>query len=147
MFSMTTSAFSASFIRISRPWSVFRFSVMARLLRCRFWKSEPSRLPMISLDSPALGGGSTRITSAPQSASVRTQDGPARASVRSITLKRDSGSRGVCVGDVALVEASTGLCMGIVLDGNDVRRIDFEPDALADGKHVERRRQDAQPEI
>jgi hypothetical protein len=93
MFSTTTSAFSASFIRTSRPSAVFRFSVMARLLRCRFWKSEPSRRPTNSPASPLSGGGSTRITSAPQSASVRTQDGPARARVRSITLKRDSGSR------------------------------------------------------
>ena len=38
------------------------------------------------------GGGSTRIASAPQSASVRTRE-PARASVRSITLNRDNGDR------------------------------------------------------
>ena len=59
----------------------------------------------------ALGGGSTRITSAPQSASVRTQDGPARARVRSRTLNRDSGSRGDWVCGAAWLEASTGLCM------------------------------------
>src|ERR1700680_5131033 len=88
---------------------------MARLLRCRFWKSEPSRLPMISLDSPALGGGATRIASAPQSASVRTQDGPARASVRSITLNRDSGNREVLSCGAAVPGSLTGLCMVDVL--------------------------------
>src|SRR5471032_2528952 len=147
MFSMTTSAFSASCIRISRPSSVFRFSVMARLLRCRFWKSEPSRRPSISSGSPSPGGGSTRITSAPQSASVRTQEGPARASVRSITLNRDSGSRKACDCGVVLAVTSTDLSMLIVLYRNDVRGIDFEPDFLADGKDVQRRRQDAQLEI
>src|SRR5476651_462794 len=111
---------------------------MARLLRCRFWKSEPSRLPASSSASPSPGGGSTRITSAPQSASVRTQDGPARARVRSITLNRDSGRRDACDDGVVLPVVSTGLCMLIVLDRNDVRRVDFEPDFLADGKDVER---------
>ena len=37
-------------------------------------------------------GGSMRITFAPQSAKWRTQVGPARASVRSSTVMRDSGS-------------------------------------------------------
>ena len=111
MFSMMTSACSASRIRISRPSAVFRFSVMARLLRCRFWKSEPSRRPISSSASPSPGGGSTRITSAPQSASVRTQEGPARASVRSITLKRDSGSGAAWVCGMAVPGVLTGLCM------------------------------------
>src|SRR4051812_45890344 len=124
MFSTMTSACSASRIRISRPSSVFRFNVMARLLRCRFWKSEPSRRPTSSLASASSGGGSTRITSAPQSASVRTQDGPARASVRSITLNRDSGSRGASVDAAAACEVSTGLCMRLILDRNEGR---FEP--------------------
>src|SRR6201992_1881189 len=146
MFSITTSACSASRSRISRPSSLFRLSVMARLLRCRFWKSEPSRRPTSSFISPSVGGGSTRITSAPQSASVRTQDGPARARVRSITLKRDSGSRGAWAGALALAGASTGLCMAVVLmvglvvilDRNDVRGVDPEPDFLAEVEHVER---------
>ena len=42
-FSTMTSAFSASFMKISRPSLVFRLSPMLRLLRCRFWKSKPSR--------------------------------------------------------------------------------------------------------
>src|SRR5450432_4466022 len=146
MFSTTTSAASASRIRISRPSSVFRFSVMARLLRCRFWKSEPSRRPSISSGSPSPGGGSTRITSAPQSASVRTQDGPARAKVRSITLNRDSGSLEACDCGLAAGEASTDLSMLVVLNRNDVRGINLEPDFLADGKDIQRRRQDAELE-
>src|ERR1700733_6450617 len=115
MFSTTTSACSASRSRISRPCSLFRFSVMARLLRCRFWKSEPSRRPTSSPASPSSGGGSTRITSAPQSASVRTQEGPARAKVRSITLKRASGSGAGAVCGMAVPGVLTGLCMLIVL--------------------------------
>src|SRR6201994_5137665 len=146
MFSMTTSACSTSRSRISGASSFFRFKVMARLLRCRFWKSEPSRRPTSSPASPSSGGGSTRITSAPQSAKVRTQDGPARARVRSITLKRDSGSWGTWAGALALAGASTGLCMAVVLmvgllvflDRNDVRRIDPQPDFLAEVEHVER---------
>jgi hypothetical protein len=42
-FSTTTSAFLASRLKVSRPLSSFRLSVMARLLRCKFWKSEPRR--------------------------------------------------------------------------------------------------------
>src|ERR1700760_3179115 len=150
MFSMTTSACSTSRSRISGASSFFRFKVMARLLRCRFWKSEPSRRPTSSPASPSSGGGSTRITSAPQSARVRTQDGPARASVRAMTLKRDNGSTDACARTVALADVSTGLCMAVVLmillDRDDVRRVDLEPDLLADIEHIERRRGDAQLE-
>ncbi len=35
-----------------------------RLLRCRFWKSKPSRAPVTSV--PLGCGGSMRMTSAPQ---------------------------------------------------------------------------------
>src|ERR1700744_1488504 len=100
--------------------------------------------------SPSNGGGSKRITSAPQSARVRTQDGPARASVRSITLKRDNGSADACADTAALADVSAGLCMAgglmILLDRNNVRRVDLEPDFLADIEHMERRRGDAQLE-
>src|ERR1700685_3524540 len=44
-FSTTTSAFSASRLNTSSPLGSFRLSVIARLLRCRFWKSEPWRRP------------------------------------------------------------------------------------------------------
>src|SRR3978361_463147 len=147
MFSTMTSACSASRMNTSRPSSVFRFSVMARLLRWRFWKSEPSRRPTTSLASPASGGGSTRITSAPQSASVRTQDAPRGANGRSRTLKRGSGKRGDWSCGVAWPALSTGLCMLIVLDRDDVRRVDLQPDLLADGEHTDGRRHHAQLEI
>src|SRR5215475_8902438 len=79
-----TSAFSASFMKIAWPSGLLRLSVIAFLLRCRFWKSKPWRvLPVASL--PPLCGASTLITSAPQSASWRTAVGPARWAVRSIT--------------------------------------------------------------
>src|SRR4051794_25440926 len=89
-FSTITSAFSASFIKIALPSGFFRLSARLRLLRCRFWKSKPSRRePVMSL--AGLPGGSTLTTLAPQSASWRTAVGPARACVRSSTVKRDSG--------------------------------------------------------
>src|SRR3954451_3057430 len=147
MFSTMTSACSARRMKTSRPSSVLRFSVMARLLRCRFWKSEPSRRPTTSLASPASGGGSMRITSAPQSASVRTQDGPARARVRSSTLNRDSGKRGDWSCGAAGSGLSTGLCMLVVLDRDDVQRVDLQPDFLADVEHADGRRHHAQLEI
>ena len=63
---------------------------MLRLLRCRFRKSEPSRGPPML--SPGASGISTLMTLAPQSASWRTQVGPARTRVRSITVKRFKAS-------------------------------------------------------
>src|SRR6267378_1379088 len=88
-FSTTTSACSASRLNTSRPLESFRFSVMARLLRCKFWKSEPWRGPPGC--SPPLSSSSASIlmTLAPQSASCRTQVGPERTRVRSSTVKRD----------------------------------------------------------
>ena len=62
---------------------------MERLLRCRFWKSDPSRAPVMS-SSP---GPSTLMTEAPQSESCLTAVGPARTRVRSSTRKRASGER------------------------------------------------------
>src|SRR5262249_23268917 len=56
---------------------------MARLLRCLFWKSDSCRPEM----SAGLPGRSTRTTLAPQSASWRTQTGPARAWVKSRTTR------------------------------------------------------------
>src|SRR3954464_13310339 len=85
-----TSAFSASFIKIALPSGFFRLSARLRLLRCRFWKSNPSRRePVMSL--AGLPGGSILMTLAPQSASWRTAVGPARACVRSSMVKRESG--------------------------------------------------------
>src|SRR3984893_11455852 len=75
-----TSVRSASFMKIAWPSSLLRFKVIARLLRCRFWKSGPSRrLPVASTSSPE---GSILITWAPQSASCRTAVGPARSGRR-----------------------------------------------------------------
>ena len=85
------SAVFARRMNAAWPSGVFRFSVIARLLRCRFWKSKPWRLPVIS--SPSVAGGSILITSAPQSARCRTAVGPARASVRSSTFSPFSGRR------------------------------------------------------
>src|SRR5229473_71949 len=89
-----TSARSTSLFRISRPSGAFRSSVRLRLLRWRFWKSKPWREPT---SVAASSGASTLSTSAPQSASWRTAVGPARARVRSITLKRASGNLGIPV--------------------------------------------------
>src|SRR6266851_4162943 len=89
-----TSARPTSLFRISRPSGAFRSSVRLRLLRCRFWKSKPWREPT---SVAASSGASTLSTSAPQSASWRTAVGPARARVRSITLKRASGNLGIPV--------------------------------------------------
>src|SRR3954469_4561930 len=87
-FSTTTSAFAAIFLSTATPSGDFRFSVIERLLRCRFWKSEPSRGPPIPSPSLMCSGISILMQFAPQSASCRTQVGPARTRVRSSTVKR-----------------------------------------------------------
>src|SRR5262249_15536992 len=58
---------------------------MDRLLRCRFWKSNPSRAKSSSFLF------STLMTLAPISASCRTAVGPERARVRSMTVYGSSG--------------------------------------------------------
>src|ERR1700733_10418637 len=73
-------------LKAASPSGDFRLSVMLRLLRCRFWKSGPSRGPPIGSSMP--GGVSILMTLAPQSASWRTQVGPDRTRVRSSTVKR-----------------------------------------------------------
>src|SRR6516164_9100645 len=96
-----TSARSASLKKISRPASLFRFNVIARLLRCRFWKSGPSRrLPVASTSSPE---GSILMTWATQSASWRTAVGPARWAVRSMTRKSFKGNAGDIIGGFSIV--------------------------------------------
>src|SRR5258708_3044520 len=104
LFPTTTSAVFTSFMKIATPSLSFRLSVIERLLRCRFWKSGPWRgPPIVSLST--LGGVSILITSAPKSASWRTQVGPARTRERSRTRKRASA-----------VEAGTwGMGGGIVM--------------------------------
>src|SRR5580765_7433477 len=76
-------------MKIATPSLSLRLSVSERLFRCRFWKSGPSRgPPMVS--ASRLGGVSILMTSAPKSASWRTQVGPARTRERSRTRKRAS---------------------------------------------------------
>src|SRR4051812_15796864 len=89
-FSTTTSALAAIFFKTATPSGDFRFSVIERLLRCRFWKSEPSRGPPMPSPSAMCSGISILMQFAPQSASWRTQVGPARTRVRSRTVKRCS---------------------------------------------------------
>src|ERR1700753_3086627 len=87
-FSTTTSAFFARRLKVSRPLGSLRLSVIARLLRCKFWKSAPSRGPP-SCSPVSSVSASILMTLAPQSASWRTQVGPERTRVRSSTVKRD----------------------------------------------------------
>src|SRR3990167_1273876 len=89
-----TSALAASFMKIAWPSLLLRLSVIAFLLRCRFWKSKPWRAPPIESFLPPSdggGGGSILITCAPQSASWRTAVGPARCAVRSRTVRWERG--------------------------------------------------------
>src|SRR6266403_4587237 len=88
-FSTTTSAFSARRLNTSRPLGSLRLSVIARLLRCKFWKSEPWRGPPGCSPPASSRSASILTTLAPQSANCRTQVGPARTRVRSSTVKRD----------------------------------------------------------
>src|SRR6266704_2585205 len=75
-------------MKIATPSLSFRLRVIERLLRCRFWKSGPSRGPPMGASIP--GGDSILITSAPKSASCLTQVGPARTRERSRTRKREA---------------------------------------------------------
>src|SRR5882672_10540669 len=88
-------------MKIATPSLSLRLSVSERLLRCRFWKSGPWRgPPMVSCSR--LGGVSILMTSAPKSASCRTQVGPARTRDRSRTRKRasavEAGTWGIAEG-------------------------------------------------
>src|SRR5258708_27907631 len=91
-------------MKMATPSLSFKLRVIERLLRCRFWKSGPWRGPPI-VSLPTLGGVSILITSAPKSASCRTQVGPARTRERSRTRNRASaveagaGGRGGGGGD------------------------------------------------
>src|SRR5215471_15793925 len=89
-FSTTTSAFFTMRLNAAKASGALRLSVMLRLLRCRFWKSDPSRGPPSGSPPPGSGGNSILMTLAPQSASWRTQVGPARTRVRSSTVNRSS---------------------------------------------------------
>ena len=67
---------------MSIPRGDLRSSVSERLLRCRFSESKPRRTKSPSVSSRA----EIWITWAPMSASWRTQVGPERARVRSMTV-------------------------------------------------------------
>src|SRR3954451_18812307 len=71
------------------PAAVLRLRLSERLLRCRFWKSEPWRGPPGASPCSSPSGVSILMTLAPQSASWRTQVGPERTRVRSSTVKRE----------------------------------------------------------
>src|ERR1700730_2292543 len=152
-FSTTTSALFASRRKISTPCACLRSRVMLRLLRCRFWKSGPSRGPPIW---PSSSGISILMTSAPQSASWRTQVGPARTRVRSSTLKRASawlaGGRDIG-GSVELTAGRTGLLYRISLrlswpsrDRRHLGGIDGEHRGVPHRVDVERWRGHLEPE-
>src|SRR5216683_2949277 len=87
-FSTTTSALAARRRKTATPSGDLRSNVIPRLLRCRFWKSGPWRGPPAGSPTSKYSGTSTLITFAPQSASWRTQVGPARTRLRSRTVKR-----------------------------------------------------------
>src|SRR5207249_8145637 len=94
-------------LNAAKASGALRLSVMLRLLRCRFWKSDPSRGPPSGSPPPGSGGNSILMTLAPQSASWRTQVGPARTRVRSRTVKRWSApealGKGLAFGSLRIV--------------------------------------------
>src|ERR1700738_4065334 len=88
-FSTTTSAFAARRRNTASPLGSLRLSEIARLLRCRFWKSDPCRGPPGCSPAEASVRASILMTLAPQSANCRTAVGPERTRVRSSTVKRE----------------------------------------------------------
>src|SRR5215469_7549389 len=118
MFSISTSALSTRRISTSRAPGAFRFSDSDLLLRCRCWKSQPCPLP-VRPGAAGSGGGATRMTSAPQSASWRTQVGPARATVRSMTRTSPSGR---WVATLPIILQAGGPAGPIAGDGLPIRR-------------------------
>src|SRR3984957_7012494 len=109
-FSTTTSAFLTIFLSTATPSGDLRFSVMLRLLRCRFWKSDPSRGPPRPSPDSICGGISILMTLAPQSASWRTQVGPDRTRVRSSTVKRERAFEALGVGMADVSHAGFAAC-------------------------------------
>ena len=87
--STTTSASRSSARSSSRPAAEPRSSVSRRLPRCRLVSLLPA--------GGRASGRSTRITSAPKSASTRVASGPATTQVKSMTRMPWRGSRGLGV--------------------------------------------------
>src|SRR5689334_1508500 len=142
-FSTTTSARAASRRNAAAPAGDFKSRVMARLLRCRFWKSGPWRGPPAGSGGSRCSGSSTLMTLAPQSASCRTQVGPARTRPRSSTVKRASAAE--ALGTVSLlldlvlgeledlrldVRWIVGGCLVTAHDGEQVPLLLLEPGDL-----------------
>ena len=84
MFVTSTSALSISSAMAAAPSSVFRSRMTLRLLR---WVSSTMALKPVVPPTMSFGvdGASTRITSAPWSASIRAAIGPIKIVVRSTT--------------------------------------------------------------
>src|SRR5215471_14144223 len=120
-FSTTTSAFLTMRLKAATASDDLRLSVMLRLLRWRFWKSEPSRGPPSWSPPLGSGGSSILMTLAPQSASWRTQVGPERTRVRSSTVNRSSAVE--AFGRVDLGRAELGRV--------DLGRVDLRGDGFA----------------
>src|SRR5436189_271461 len=102
----------ASFLKMATPSGSRRLSVIPRLLRCRFWKSKPWRLPR--MPSPVRPPGiSLFIARAAQSTSWRTHVGPARAArwgpVRSHGESRPP--RGPIDAWPQILRTSLGICL------------------------------------
>src|SRR5215510_6125104 len=92
-FSTTTSLRRASFRRISRPSGALRLSVtlfLPRLTDMKYVASPATKGGHFRVSSP-LPGSSILTTSAPMSASIIVQNGPARTRVRSSTRTPSSG--------------------------------------------------------
>src|SRR5262249_24248199 len=83
------SAFATSRLKITSPSGALRLRLRDRLLRCRFCISKPCRSPPMPSLGSTPGGASILRTSAPKSAKIRTQVGPARTRVRSSKRRLD----------------------------------------------------------
>src|SRR3954454_13204643 len=118
-FSTSTSAPAISRRSTCLPPSVFRSSTMPRLLRFIIRK-EAASSPIFGgtewRGSSPFGGFLILMTSAPMSASIRVQVGPAMTWVRSTTLRPASGplrgeldcDRSLCIGGVLLTAPLRG---------------------------------------
>src|ERR671922_2477850 len=91
-FSMRTSALATSLFRMACASGVFRFKVMFRLLRfmLRYPDASPATNGGHVRDSSPPSGSSTFSTSAPMSANIMAQYGPARTRERSRTVTPSS---------------------------------------------------------
>src|SRR5258706_15821039 len=92
-FSRTTSLFFTRSVKIFRAAGALRFSVTLFLLRLtdmKYVASAPTKGGQLRVSSP-FPGSSTLMTSAPMSARIIEQNGPASTRVRSRTRMPSSG--------------------------------------------------------